>query len=87
MHLTISLSGVLVTAAHATVMEHGLKRISYATCDPTSCLFSFLARDPTSPLRLQHCHTFRLPSPTLVTHLASPHLSSPRLDKDFSGSA
>ena len=23
----------------------------YATCDPSSCLFSFLARDPSSPLR------------------------------------
>ena len=44
-------------------MTHSLKRISYATCDPTSCLFSFMARDTASPLHLQQCHTFRLCTP------------------------
>ena len=50
-------------------MTHPLKMISYATCDPASCLFSFMVRDPTSPLHLQQCHTFRLRTPCQAEEL------------------
>lgn len=39
--------------------NHGLQRISYATCDPATQLLAFLAREPQAPLHLQHCHVFR----------------------------
>ena len=45
------------------IMSHPLKRISYATCDPASCLFSFMSRHPYHPPHLQQCHTFRLKTP------------------------
>merc|ERR1719384_1746696 len=44
-------------------MSHPLKRISYATCDPASCLFSFMARQAASDANIQQCHTFRLTTP------------------------
>ena len=70
--LTISLTGITVTSGsshQAVIMTHPIKRISYATCDPASCLFSFMARDPTSPLHLQQCHTFRLSTPRQAEEL------------------
>lgn len=39
-------------------MAHALKRISYATCDPDFCQFSFLAREPKANLSMQFCHAF-----------------------------
>ena len=43
--------------------NHGLQRISYATCDPASHLLAFLAREAHAPLHLQHCHVFRTSCP------------------------
>ena len=67
--LTVSLDKVMVTSVTRSVMmmSHSLKRISYATCDPASCLFSFMSRHPTSQ-HIQQCHTFRQDS-SLVTPL------------------
>ena len=69
--LDISLTGITVTSSQhqAVIMTHPLKMISYATCHPASCLFSFMARDPTSPLHLQQCHTFRLRTPCQAEEL------------------
>ena len=39
-------------------MAHALKRISYATCDPDNCQFSFLAREPKGHTNIQYCHAF-----------------------------
>ena len=39
-------------------MAHALKRISYATCDPEFCQFSFLAREPKGHTASQYCHAF-----------------------------
>lgn len=39
-------------------MAHALKRISYATCDPEYCQFSFLAREPKGHTAVQYCHAF-----------------------------
>eukprot|EP00057_Strongylocentrotus_purpuratus_P003969 XP_003727756.1 PREDICTED: uncharacterized protein LOC100888200 isoform X2 [Strongylocentrotus purpuratus] len=39
-------------------MAHGLKRISYATCDPDYGQFAFLARNPKGPVGVQYCHVF-----------------------------
>ncbi len=39
-------------------MAHALKRISYATCDPEFCQFSFLAREPKGHTSIQYCHAF-----------------------------
>ena len=63
--MSISLQRVTVTslANSKIMMSHPLKRISYATCDPASCLFSFMARHPASQYNLQQCHTFRLNTP------------------------
>ena len=63
--MSISLQRVTVTCLASSQVEvsHPLKRISYATCDPASCLFSFMARDPASEHHLQQCHTFRLDTP------------------------
>ena len=69
--LNISLRGITVSSSdhHAVMMTHPLKNISYATCDPASCLFSFMSRDPTSPPHLQQCHTFRLRTPCQAEEL------------------
>ena len=64
--MSISLQRVTVTAVGSSarvLMSHPLKRISYATCDPASCLFSFMARHPASEHHIQQCHTFRLNTP------------------------
>ena len=63
--MSISLERVTVRSLASTKVEmrHPLKRISYATCDPASCLFSFMAREPGSDHHLQQCHTFRLDTP------------------------
>ena len=64
--LAISLHGIQVVSVEQRdshfLISHDLKRISFATCDPTSCLFSFLARFSTPSKGKQHCHTFRLAS-------------------------
>ena len=39
--------------------SHALRRISYATCEPSHKLVAFLSREPRSPPHLQHCHAFR----------------------------
>ena len=59
--MSISLQRVTVTclASSKVEMSHPLKRISYATCDPASCLFSFMSRQPSSQYNIQQCHTFR----------------------------
>ena len=44
--------------AQSVYMAHALRRISYATCDPESRQFSFLAREPQSPSADQYCHAF-----------------------------
>ena len=70
--MSISLQRVTVTAVGSSskvLMSHPLKRISYATCDPASCLFSFMARHPTSQHQLQQCHTFRLKTPLQAEEL------------------
>ena len=63
--MSISLQRVTVTSVGSSrvLMSHPLKRISYATCDPASCLFSFMARHPASEHHIQQCHTFRLNTP------------------------
>jgi hypothetical protein len=47
-------------------MAHALKRISYATCDPDSCQFSFLAREPKETTNTQYCHAFFTNTPEEV---------------------
>ena len=61
--VAVSLAKVSVTSSvsRAVIMSHPLKRISYATCDPASCLFSFMSRQPSSQYNIQQCHTFRWP--------------------------
>ncbi|XP_059084960.1 uncharacterized protein LOC131881975 isoform X3 [Tigriopus californicus] len=64
--ITISLTGVQVTHQDEEVSTstfYALRRISYATCEPSTCLMAFLAREPQAPLHLQHCHVFRAPNP------------------------
>ena len=63
--MSISLQRVTVTSLTTSkiMMSQPLKRISYATCDPASCLFSYMARDPSSEYNIQQCHTFRLATP------------------------
>ncbi|XP_061198365.1 uncharacterized protein LOC133206410 isoform X2 [Saccostrea echinata] len=58
--LVISLSGIKVCSSdgESVYMAHALKRISYATCDPDFCQFSFLAREPKANLSMQFCHAF-----------------------------
>lgn len=69
--LDISLHGITVTSAQhrSVIMSHTLKNISYATCDPASCLFSFMARDISLSPPLQQCHTFRLRTPCQAEEL------------------
>ncbi|XP_050424580.1 EGFR adapter protein-like isoform X3 [Adelges cooleyi] len=40
------------------LMAHGLKRVSYATCDPGCKQFCFLARQPGGHINKQYCHLF-----------------------------
>ncbi|XP_046671739.1 uncharacterized protein LOC124361803 isoform X1 [Homalodisca vitripennis] len=58
--LVISLTGIKVCSpdGKSVYMAHALRRISYATCDPTHCQFSFLAREPKGHFSLQYCHSF-----------------------------
>ncbi|XP_054267286.1 tensin-3-like [Macrosteles quadrilineatus] len=58
--LVISLTGIKVCSpdGKSVYMAHALRRISYATCDPTHCQFSFLAREPKGHCSLQYCHAF-----------------------------
>ena len=69
--LEISLQSITVTSTECqeVIMSHPLKRISYATCDPASCLFSFMSLSPNSPPHIQQCHTFRLRTPCQAEEL------------------
>ena len=69
--MSISLQRVTVSslASSKVEMRHPLKRISYATCDPASCLFSFMARHPAREHNIQQCHTFRLNDPNQAEEL------------------
>ena len=71
--LDISLEGITVTTSQhqKVIMSHPLRNISYATCDPASCLFSFMARESSSPPPLQQCHSFRLRTPCQAEELNS----------------
>jgi len=40
------------------LMAHGLRRVSYATCDPGCKQFCFLARQPGGHINKQYCHLF-----------------------------
>ena len=59
--VAVSLARLMVTSVSSSlvIMSHPLKRISYATCDPASCLFSFMSRHHNSQYNIQQCHTFR----------------------------
>ena len=61
MLVSVSLARLMVTSVSSSlvIMSHPLKRISYATCDPASCLFSFMSRHHNSQYNIQQCHTFR----------------------------
>uniref|UniRef100_A0A0B6YX48 PID domain-containing protein n=1 Tax=Arion vulgaris TaxID=1028688 RepID=A0A0B6YX48_9EUPU len=58
--LFISNSGVKVVLVenNNVFMDHSLKRVWYATCDPEYCQFSFLAREPKTSAQVQYCHAF-----------------------------
>jgi len=53
-------------------MIHALKRISYATCNPSLCQFSFLARNRKAPPHIQRCHVFFTNTPQEVVTLVFP---------------
>ncbi|KAK0061197.1 tensin-4-like isoform X2, partial [Biomphalaria pfeifferi] len=59
-NLVISNNGVKVILKenNNVFMDHSLKRIWYATCDPEYCQFSFLAREPKTSAEVQYCHAF-----------------------------
>ncbi|XP_064642221.1 tensin homolog isoform X2 [Lineus longissimus] len=76
--LVISLSGVKVCSSNgdkghyriqSVYMAHAMKRISYATCDPEFCQFSFLAREPKGQMNVQYCHAFITESPEQAEEL------------------
>lgn len=71
--LMISLSGIKVCSnnGESVYMAHALKRISYATCQPEHCQFSFLAREPKAHGLVQYCHTFLTKTPDEATKLNS----------------
>ncbi len=50
-------------------MAHALRRISYATCDPYSSKFAFLAREANSETPCQYCHIFATDSQYKVRRL------------------
>ncbi|XP_050522710.1 EGFR adapter protein-like isoform X2 [Daktulosphaira vitifoliae] len=57
--LLITVTGIKVCSTDGKVlMAHGLKRISYATCDPSCKQFCFLARQPGDNINKQYCHLF-----------------------------
>jgi len=58
--LVISLTGIKVCSPDGkdVHMAHALRRISYATCEPSQSLFSFLAREPKGHFSQQFCHAF-----------------------------
>lgn len=61
--VAISLLGVKVFSkdGQTMYMNHDLKRISYATCDPEHCQFSFLARE--RQMNVLYCHAFLTQTP------------------------
>nr|CDS32085.2 tensin [Hymenolepis microstoma] len=58
--LCISTAGVKVCDldCKTVYMAHALRRISYATCDPFTSKFAFLAREANSETPCQYCHIF-----------------------------
>ncbi|VDL61365.1 unnamed protein product [Hymenolepis diminuta] len=58
--LCISTAGVKVCDPDCKIvyMAHALRRISYATCDPFTSKFAFLAREANSETPCQYCHIF-----------------------------
>jgi len=63
--IVVSLAGIKVCCPQGQIVysSHALRRISYATCEPSHKLVAFLSREPRSPPHLQHCHAFRASSP------------------------
>ncbi|XP_029344896.1 uncharacterized protein LOC100163483 [Acyrthosiphon pisum] len=58
--LLITVSGIKVCSPDGkeVLMAHGLRRVSYATCDPGCKQFCFLARQPGGHINKQYCHLF-----------------------------
>ncbi|KAK3737145.1 hypothetical protein RRG08_016451 [Elysia crispata] len=69
--LVISAAGVRVILPenNNVFMEHSLKRIWYATCDPEYHQFSFLAREPKTSAEVQYCHAFVTQTPEQAEEL------------------
>ncbi|XP_049855669.1 EGFR adapter protein-like isoform X2 [Schistocerca gregaria] len=69
--LVISLAGIKVCTpdGKTVLMAHALRRVSYATCDPSHSQFSFLAREPRGHCSLQCCHSFLAKSPQQAEEL------------------
>ncbi|GFR69655.1 SH2 domain-containing protein 5 [Elysia marginata] len=69
--LVISAAGVKVILPenNNVFMEHSLKRIWYATCDPEHQQFSFLAREPKTSAEVQYCHAFVTQTPEQAEEL------------------
>ncbi|XP_059153838.1 uncharacterized protein LOC131939516 [Physella acuta] len=72
-NLIISNHGVRVILKenNNVFMDHSLKRIWYATCDPEYCQFSFLAREPKTSAEVQYCHAFVTDTPEEAEDLIS----------------
>ena len=65
---TISLTNISSSSPPQSVLScHTLRRVSYATCEPSARLSAFLARDEggsdEAGLHLQRCHVFRSEAP------------------------
>ncbi|VVC34174.1 PTB/PI domain,PH domain-like [Cinara cedri] len=58
--LLITVTGIKVCSPDGkeVLMAHGLRRVSYATCDPGCKQFCFLARQPGGHINKQYCHLF-----------------------------
>ncbi|XP_054722246.1 EGFR adapter protein-like [Uloborus diversus] len=71
--LVVSITGIKVCSldGKSVLMAHALRRISFATCDPESCQFSFLAREPNGHFSLQYCHSFLTSDPETAEALSS----------------
>lgn len=71
--LLVSLSGIKVCSpdGQKVYMAHALRRISYATCYPEHCQFSFLAREPKGHYNMQYCHCFFTQTAEQAQHLNS----------------
>ncbi|XP_016839897.1 DEP domain-containing protein DDB_G0279099 isoform X4 [Nasonia vitripennis] len=69
--LIVSLAGIKVCSPDGkrVQMAHALRRISYATCEPSYGQFSFLAREPRAHFSIQYCHSFITESPEQAEEL------------------